>query len=146
MRSVGVSSIMSHMHKKSFLFLAFTVVLFAATLVPERAKAQITGGAPFGGLVVGVLPCTCPATLGNFWVSYAPLWFGSAPAVGALVYSPLTTKLHPLYQPVFPGKWHLGTYAPGVQACWMINPAVLVTGIPCVPFPAAGIITSLGTS
>lgn len=87
-----------------------SIIFFYITAYPSFSHAQI----PFGGLVVFEIPCTCsPFT----WQFLTPLFFGPIPITGALA-APDTPFMFPFFYS-FPGAWVLGTYTPGVQACWM---------------------------
>lgn len=123
-------------------FIAFIIIFFLVSLLvlPTRSSAQVPG-LPFGGLVSFSLPCTCS---GGLWVWFTPLYLGG-PAVlsGPLVYSPFSTMLYAFYMIGVPGTWHLGSYVPGAQACWIIAPPPAVG---CVPLPSVGVMTKVGTS
>ena len=117
------------------------MVGFLFSLPGFSAKAQLL---PFGGLVTSVIPCTCPGSIGSMWIGYAPLYLGApVPAAGSLVYVPYITQVFAWYKVTVPTTWHLGSYVPGVQACFMLVPP---PGIGCFPLPAAGVITQVGTS
>ncbi|KKW15829.1 MAG: hypothetical protein UY54_C0003G0005 [Parcubacteria group bacterium GW2011_GWA2_50_10b] len=109
---------------------------FAVFFLPARpAHAQ---GLPFGGLATFSIPCTCSATLA---VWFTPLYLGGPIVItGPIVYSPYSTIPYAYYMTGVPGVWHLGSYLPGVQACWMYA----VAG--CFPFPTIGLMTKVGTS
>lgn len=57
-----------------------------------------------------------------------------------MVYSPYSTILYAYYNIGVPGTYALGSYTPGVQACWMY----VVTG--CIPLPAIGLMFQVGTN
>lgn len=128
------------MIKKTLIIFSLLLVLIVSAISPARSHAQAIG-LPFGGYVNYSLPCTCSGTL---WVWFTPLYLGG-PIIGAgpLVYSPFSTLLFSNYLIGVPGTWHLGSYVPGAQACWMIAPPPAVG---CVPLPAAGVMTAVGTS
>jgi len=109
-----------------------SVIFFSIVMFPSLSHAQ----APFGGLVIFELPCTCsPFT----WQWLTPLYFGPLPFAGALA-APDTPFLFEYYYS-FPSTWVLGKYIPGVQACWMFA----VAG--CFPLPTIGLMTPFtGTS
>ena len=72
---------------------------------------------------------------------FTPLYLGGPVAItGPLVYSPYSTIPYPYYMIGVPAVWHLGSYIPGVQACWMF------VAVGCVPFPTLGLMTKVGTS
>jgi hypothetical protein len=125
--------------KKSYIIILFLVLSFVGTTtLPPKASAQ---GLPFGGLVSYSLPCTCS---GNMWVWFTPLYLGGlVVATGPVVYSPFSTLLYPYFMIGVPGTWHLGSYIPGAQSCWMIVPP---PGVGCVPLPALGVMTKVGTN
>lgn len=125
--------------KVKFLLLCSLVSLFYF-IDARPASAQ---GLPFGGLVSYTVPCTCPSSIGNLWIWFTPMWFGKVPATGSLVYVPYSSRLYAWYQIGVPGTYHLGSYVPGVQACWMLVPP---PGTGCVPLASSGVITQVGTS
>lgn len=95
---------------------------------------------PFAGITTTIYPCTCSGTL---WIWYTPLWLGGPayiPSGGPMVYSPFSTILYAYYNIEVPGTYVLGSYTPGVQACWMY----VVTG--CVIFPSTGLMFQAGTN
>ena len=122
--------------KKYFSSLIISLVL-VGILIPSSPIQAAFDGLPFGGLASFPLPCTCSATLA-IW--FAPLYLGGPIAItGPLVYSPYSTIPYAYYMIGVPGVWHLGSYLPGVQACWMY------AGVACVPFPTIGLMTKVGT-
>src|SRR3989344_4881410 len=79
------------------------------------------------------LPCTCSGTT---WIWFTPLYLGGPTVTtGALVYSPFSTLLYANLNIGVSGKWHLGDYLPGVQACW-----IRVWKF-CLPLPSLGLMT-----
>ena len=124
------------MKNKYFLPFFISLSMILVLLVPSRTNAQV---APFGGFVNFSIPCTCTASL--LWVWHTPLFLGGPiVATGPLVYSPFTTIPYPHYLFGIPGTWDLGSYIPGVQACWMY------AGFFCFPLPSIGLMTLAGTS
>ena len=136
----------------------FFLFIFIVILIPTHINAQFRGGRsggtgggasfqptlPFGGLVSYTIPCTCPSSIGNLWIWFTPLYLGApVPATGSLVYVPYSSRLFAWFNIGIPATWHLGSYHPGVQACWMIIPP---PGVGCFPLPSAGVITQVGTS
>ena len=106
--------------------------------------APLPGTLPFGGLVSYSVPCTCPGSIGNIWIFLAPLYLGGpVPVTGSVVYVPYASQLYSWFNIGVPTTWHLGSYIPGVQACWMVVPPP-ATG--CFPLLSAGVITQVGTS
>lgn len=88
--------------------------------------------APFGGLVVAEIPCTCGMAF--TWQWFTPLYIsGLIPTTGALAV-PVTPFMFANWYS-FPGSWLLGLYTPGVQACW------IYVGIACVTLPTLGVVT-----
>lgn len=93
---------------------------------PSISHAQ----APFGGLVVAEIFCTCsPFT----WQWFVPLFLGPVPMTGALAV-PDTPFLFQ-HEWSYPHTWVLGLYTPGVQACQMY------VGLGCITLPSLGVIT-----
>lgn len=124
--------------KNKFFVTSLVFILVLALSLPSKTHAQGVGS-PFGGLVSFSIPCTCTPSL--LWVWHTPLFLGGPiVATGPLVYSPFTTIPYPEYMFGVPGAWDLGTYIPGVQACWMY--AVFF----CFPLPSIGLMTMAGTS
>ncbi len=120
---------------KRFLFSTFLLVTIG---IPTYTFA-LNIGAPFGGFVTAVVPCTCS---GGLWMQYTPFFFGTdIPASGAL-YIPPSAVIYQYFQLV-PGTWELGSYIPSAGACFVPapNPAD-----PCVFLPAGGIVEYTGTS
>jgi len=107
-------------------------ILFSVTLLPSSSHAQV----PFGGLDVFEFPCTCSPYMYTY---FAPLFYGPVPAAGVLAV-PDWGVAFPFYE-LFPSAWALGTYTPGVQACWMYA----VMG--CFTLPVVGVVDPFtGTS
>jgi len=125
------------MKKKQFIVTSFSLILIGLFLPILSARALITED-PFGGIVSTSIRCTCSA--GNRWIWFTPLYLGG-PAViaGPLIYSPASTILYADLNIGVSGKWHLGDYHPG-RACW-----IRVSRF-CLPLPALGIITKVGTN
>lgn len=111
------------------------LVLIGILLSTSSVQAQ---GLPFGGIVSSRFPCTCSGTT---WIWFTPLYLGGPTVVsGALVYSPFSTILYADLNIGVSGKWHLGDYLPGVQACW-----IRVWWF-CLPLPSLGLMTKVGTN
>jgi hypothetical protein len=114
-------------------FLLGLLFFFFATTMPSVSSAQ----APFGGLEVAIFPCTCSL---QFLHYFAPLYLGPIPIAGALTY-PMGAPTAFLFGLLKPGSWALGSYTPGIQACWVW------AGKFCFPIPTFGHISPLtGTS
>jgi hypothetical protein len=126
------------MRKKQFISLIFLLTL-ASLFLPVSSAQALKIEEPFGGIVSSKITCTC--SKGNSWIWFTPLYLGG-PLVtsGAIVYSPFSTILYADLNIGVPGKWHLGSYLPGVQACWIR--AVYF----CLPLPALGLMTKVGTN
>lgn len=95
---------------------------------PSVSYAQ----APFGGLVVAEIPCTC--TPAFTWQYFTPLYFSLVPITGALAVPVAPFMFANWYS--FPGSWLLGLYTPGAQACY------IYVGISCVQLPVLGMVDS----
>jgi hypothetical protein len=122
------------------VIIALFIAVFLCT--PSRSEAQnvalVNTDLPFAGIVSYTLPCTCS---GNLWIWFTPLYLGGpVVATGPMVYSPYSTILYAYYHIGVPALWHLGSYTPGVQACFQTTPAG------CVPLPAIGLMTKVGTN
>jgi hypothetical protein len=126
---------------RKILSLSLVVLLLTVVAFPAKSSA-LSLELPFGGLVTYSVPCTCSP--GNLWVWFTPLYLGSGiPVTGSVTYSPYRTLLYPYFLIGMPGRWHLGAYTPGVQACWMVAPPPAPG---CVPLPSAGLMTKVGTN
>lgn len=123
--------------KKKQLTAAIILLSLVYSFWPNHsARAQIE--LPFGGIANFPIPCTCSATVA---VWFTPLYLGGPiVATGPLVYSPYATIPYAYYMIGVPGIWHLGSYIPGIQACWQY------VGLACVPFPTLGLMTKVGTN
>ena len=98
---------------------------------------------PFGGKVVISTPCTCDP--GTFHIEFAAPFYDPLPLqVGALDYSVLFSPINSptglyggpgtfeFYKPTIPpGIYDLGSYVPGIQACYMLTPTP--NGPVCIP-------------
>ena len=125
------------MMKKQPLTYAMPSVLIGILflILPIQVKAQ---SLPFGGIVSTTISCTCSGTR---WIHFTPLYLGGPTVTsGALVYSPFSTILYANFNIGSSGKWHLGSYLPGVQACW-----IRVWKF-CLPLPNLGLMTKVGTN
>lgn len=100
------------------------------------AKTKAVGPIAFGGRLTQVKFCNCSA---SYWLFYAPLPDSSFPG-GPLSYVPYATKVYSFYKMTTPGVWHLGTYLPGVQSCWV------AVHHGCLPLPVLGQEVMVGTS
>jgi hypothetical protein len=127
------SSIMKIVKTLSILFFILTI-----TILPLRAHALVPPLMPFGGWPdITPIPCTCSIGL---WSWFGPLYItGSIPLTGPLVYLPYSTLPLANYLITAPATPHLGSYIPGVQACWMYA----VAG--CFPLPSLGLMGFVGT-
>ena len=87
----------------------------------------------FGGKIVSVLPCTCPATFG-WQITVGP------PRPGTFMYRPGISRLFSYFNIFRPGPWVLGT-ASVYGSCMQISPSG------CTPGGVGGLIIRLvGTS
>jgi hypothetical protein len=111
------------------------IIVFALSM-PFSSTRAATIDMQFGGQVIFSLPCTCGS---NIWILYIPLWLGSTPSIGALVYTPGSSTLHENYNISSIGGWHLGGYQSNAQCEFYIY-----TG--CYQLPAEGTISYVGTS
>ena len=90
------------------------LIFVAATVFVLPASAFAATGAPFGGLEVSEIPCTCNEAYTYAW--FAPLYLGTAvPTSGALA-APVAPVTFLNYELHVKG-WVLGFYTPGAQAC-----------------------------
>lgn len=121
---------------KSAILPFLILIIFLAPFF--KVRAEITPS--FGGLSSYSVPCTCS---GNVAVWFSPLFLGSIPAAGFIVYSPSSTFQYSNYNAGVPRVWHLGSYLPGVQACYIYVP--VSWGVSCVPFPTLGLMSQVGT-
>ncbi|MDB5254114.1 MAG: hypothetical protein JWL80_180 [Parcubacteria group bacterium] len=120
-------------------YFSHTILIIAFALLPYTVNA-IDVGLPFGGYVGASIPCTCST---GFWIYYPLLYAGSEVPITGALYFPLGAVLYPYYQVGVPTTWELGSYAPGVSACFVFaaNPID-----PCIFIPAMGTIEYMGTS
>ena len=125
------------MKKKQVSALIRSLVLVGVFLPVSSVRAQFE--LPFGGIVSFPINCTCAP--GNIWVWFTPLYLGG-PAViaGPMVYSVYATRLYANFRIGVPSTYHLGSYIPGVQTCWMY--AVVA----CFPLYSVGLMTKVGTN
>ena len=115
---------------------SLSLLFFLLLLFPISSAKAVT--MPFGGLSTFSVPCTCS---GNLAVWFTPLFLGGPAIVsGFITYSPYSTFEYSNYMAGIPSVWHLGSYLPGVQACYVY------VGVACVPFPTIGLMTQVGTS
>lgn len=121
-----------------FLVGLLLIVSFAAGFSVTKSQAKVNVLLGFGGQLIDSTPCTCS---GGLWLLYAPIANASFPG-GALSYNEYVTITYPFYNMTTPGVWHLGTYLPGVQGCWMFADV----GWACFPVPVLGHEVMVGTS
>ena len=131
-----------HTHKVFFTTLIFVAMLTASFSIETKSADAIAGANPGGLAVGGVIaymnPCTCAYTS---WLAAMYLYVVGKPSSmsGTYTYSRLLTETHANYA-VVPSSKMMGTYIPGVQACWM------QAGYACFPLGNKGLITSIGTA
>lgn len=101
-------------------------VFLCAFALPLVSRAQ----APFGGLVVDEVPCTC--TPAFTWQFFTPLYFSMTPTIGALAVPVAPFMFAFWYSSI--GSWLLGFYTPGAQACY------IYVGVSCVQLPVLGMV------
>jgi hypothetical protein len=104
-----------------------SLVLSCVMLFPSSSHAQV----PFGGLDLFEVPCTCSVAYN--WHYFGPLFLSNPVPITGPLAAPQAIAF-PFYI-LHPGAWALGTYTPGVQACWMY------IGFGCAPLPVMGAIT-----
>jgi hypothetical protein len=122
--------------KLGITFICVVMVVATSFAIATPVHALTPPLLQFGGLATAEIYCTCS---GNFWIWFTPLYFNRVPLAGPIVYEPGTIAFR--YYFPHPGSWVLGSYMPGVQACWMYA----VYG--CFPLPSYGIIGPVtGTS
>lgn len=125
--------------KKSLSALIVSLILVGVLLPVLPTQAQ---GLPFGGIVSFTVSCTCSGTK---WIWFAPLYLGGPTVTtGAIVYSPFSTLLYADLNIGKSGKWHIGDYYPGIQACWI--PILIKKHWICIPLPALGLMNKVGTN
>lgn len=120
--------------------LVISVLLaLAGILWPVLPAQALIQELPFGGIVSTKITCTC--SKGNSWIWFTPLYLGGPINItGPLTYSSSATTLYADLNIGVPGKWHLGDYMPGVQACWMRVWKF------CLPLPSLGLMDKVGTN
>ena len=124
--------------KKKLFTISLIVVMLAISFAVgfSVTKTQAVVALPFGGHLLLSIPCTCSIAL---WEYYLPIPNAVFPG-GPLAYTPYATITYSYYNVITPGVWHLGTYMPGVQSCWMWYGPV------CAPLPVLGHEIMVGTS
>lgn len=117
---------------------ATLLFILVVMIVPLRVDALIPPLLPFGGWPdITPIPCTC--TPGHLWSWFGPLYLSVIPVTGPMVYVPEATVPFADYLITVPGTPHIGSYIPGVQACWMYA----IAG--CFPLPSIGVMGFAGT-
>lgn len=120
-------------------FISTLFIALALTLSSFQSLQAQTGEMPFAGIVSVPTPCTCSPGLIHIWLT--PLYLGGPVSIsGPMVYSPYSTLLFADFMIGVPGTWHLGSYVPVTNACWIATP----TG--CVVLPSIGLMTKVGTN
>lgn len=104
--------------------------VFSANVFAQTEEVVLVNykGKPFGGLITGLIPCTCS---NNYMIYVADL---VSKSIKSIVVSPPFSKLY-LFYTFNPGQWALGTYSSG--------PKCLVTSTTgCNEIPSDGAINS----
>ncbi len=107
-------------------------VVAAAQSVFMPEKAQATLGLPFGGFVASAFPCSCTPWVTSIFVALAT---PPTPYSNFVLDYVDGTEAFGWYTLPTPTVATLGTYAPGVQSCYIVIPHA------CIPLPAVGTIT-----
>jgi hypothetical protein len=107
---------------------------FAFGYIVINTEAQAFLG--FGGRIIEWVPCTCSGNIAILYIPTVPTNL----VVPILTYNPYSSFLFSYYDLFVPGVANVGSYAPGVQACWMYD----VVG--CFPIPTQGLIFEVGTN
>ncbi|PIP73410.1 MAG: hypothetical protein COW88_02215 [Candidatus Lloydbacteria bacterium CG22_combo_CG10-13_8_21_14_all_47_15] len=113
-----------------FAFIGDTTPPRTISATPAHAAAPISPFLPFGGFVFNVIYCTCSA---NAVLQVGP------PRGGFFIFQPGFTRVYRWFQIPRAGVWVLGNYIPS-------GTCLIFAGKSCVPFPAQGTITIVGTS
>jgi hypothetical protein len=110
---------------------AMVLVSFYSFILNTEAQAVCPFPGCFDGVAVGQIYCTCS---NNFLVFFSPLYLypSAGPIAGSLVFQPGTMMY--LNYNIIPSEGVVGTYMPGVPACWMVAPHG------CYPMPSLGLI------
>lgn len=106
-------------------------VIAAAQSIFAPERAQAATGLPFGGFVTYAFPCTCTPWVTSIFVAL-PMPTATSNFVLNYVNG---TQAFGWYTLPTPSVAALGSYAPGVQSCYLIVPKT------CIPLPAVGTIT-----
>jgi hypothetical protein len=123
--------------KRHFPLLTILISFMAVLLPAFSAKAQTL--LPFGGLVSVSIDCDCSGTVK--WIWFTPLYLGGPLTLsGPMAYSSSPPSIYAQQNVGTIGKWHVGDYTPGVQACW------IVAGNSCISLPVYGLIVKVGTN
>lgn len=124
---------------KKIAILLLAVLMWIAPVNAFAIVGTMLPGFPFGGIVIVTLPCSCSV---NLWIWFSPLYLSPKPGLfaGPLVYAPYETTLYGDFAIGVPSTWHLGSYLPGVQACWQY------VGEACVIMKNYGLMNKVGTS
>jgi|SRR3990167_5484919 len=126
------------MKKKQFITLVISLTLVGLFLPTLPTQAQ-TGLLPFAGIVSFKIDCGC--TPGLSWIWFTPLYLGGPVVItGPMIYSRYSTVLYGYFNIGVPGKRHLGDDRRGIQACW------IRVGKYCIPLPAIGLMSKVGTN
>lgn len=128
-------------HKVFFTTLIFISILTTSFSVETKSANAVAGfnpgGLPVGGTITSMTACTCGYTA---WLAamYIVVVGKDYTKSGPYAFSGTLTEIHSNWM-IRPGAGMLGTYIPGIQACWM------QAAFACFPLPNRGLITSIGT-
>ena len=142
-----------------------SVVIAVGIFAPVSPASAISATQPFGGKVAISTACTCDP--GTFHIEFAKPYYDPFPLqVGSLDYSVLFSPINSptglyggpgtfeFYKPTIPpGIYDLGSYVPGVQACYMLTPTpngphceLAGTGVWAYMGISSGFINAVGSS
>jgi hypothetical protein len=117
-----------------YVGVSFLVASLLSFTVPNAAHAQLADcnhPGCFAGYSTAIVTfCDCS---GYYYMAFSPLFLhGSPSAIAGMLAVPPAVGFSNFA--TSPAQKYIGTYAPGVQACWINTP----TG--CVPLPTLGVV------